>query len=766
MIRLALPNSPYIVPETGLPVEGRMKVFLHDSAEYAELSTLQGEEYVQAANPQLLHAGLPFATLFTPLGVFDVVIEQYIGVPGEMSVYSPDSDFEQIGVYRTGMDFDIASFSRNTVDTLDELRDVDPALKMVTVKWYATAGDCVPRTYIWDAASENTEDGGYVIGSDVSDTGKWILMWDDEVLPCSVYGVKPGTEANITLLLSYPALVGSFQLATAPRVRFTRGTYTTNNTWNTTKELLFDPGAKFTEAIFVCPAAEISGNSAYVADFEFTSPTAEAHSSWFRSVTGFWFSGAKRLVIDGTNYFADTVVSGSPVVENAIIEGSNRMAVTYNAGRYIQFRRCAFCATEIFSPSQDFVKFSWAKWQDEIWTTRVASNFDFGSISGGHHVEFFVSDDNSLRLAEFGDADIWLRAIDACLRDTAYSNTIADLEGRRISAFSFTRFTELRNASVAGNIELAGAPTGFAINNVTCDGDVNGGTNPVVTNSRLRWGTEWTGSFNARDSYLLGGNITGTHDITVNGGFWGMNLKDATDNSTDTGTKVFQDVDFSKTSGSHKTKNLFLLGCKVTLQDIEIYPVYDDDSGLFYFNGRIEGCTVYGTKAIHYTMVRGLGDGCKECAFTYSWLNNSFNGNDEGLSIDYWVDPPGQVCMVSRNDNDVLYQGNSGQCPQEKWTGNTTHSWESCTFYTDQGPDSASTSGYKADVGARVCPVFNRVSHVGFCYPVKYAYRIAGDAVGLAFKAATDPGPDKYGDLFDVVFEMISSGGSTTFNYV
>lgn len=177
--KLSIDNAPFLGRDSGLPVEGRIKIYLHDSDDLARVYTLEGQAYVEAANPQLIHTGYPDASLFVDVGLYDIVVEKYFGTEGEMSVDSPDSDFVQMAVYEFGLDMDIESMTRNEVDTIDELRSTDPSMHCVRVLWYSEPGDCVPRTYVWDPDSVNQEDGGYVIGSDISDSGRWILVWAD-----------------------------------------------------------------------------------------------------------------------------------------------------------------------------------------------------------------------------------------------------------------------------------------------------------------------------------------------------------------------------------------------------------------------------------------------------------------------------------------------------------------------------------------------------------------------------------------------------------
>lgn len=410
-MKLSLPNDVYIVRETGLPVEGRMKVYLHESDTYADVYTLDGQEYVQAENPQLLHAGLPEATLFTDTGVYDIVIEQYIGQEGGMSVESPDEDFSRIDEFQWGLDFDPDSHTANRVDTIDELRSADPSLGAVTVSWYSAPGDCFPRTYWWDGASVNDEDGGYVIASDVSDTGRWILMWGEPVLPASVYGVSAADTSNINLLLNYPATVGSFALRTATAVRFPAGTYSTGVDYATSKDLVFDTGAKFTSTLFSCPRAIVPGsNTDYVADFSFTGDNVEAHSSWFRTVNSWWKCGAHTMFIDQVNHFANTALPTAAELLDTVLVGNTRIPTVYVNGSYIRLRNCTVLGRKVFAPGADYLVFANMTFTTDWFTSTAASQYDFGPVTAGHRIDARTANGNVLEFSNFGNPNVYYSA--------------------------------------------------------------------------------------------------------------------------------------------------------------------------------------------------------------------------------------------------------------------------------------------------------------------------------------------------------------------
>lgn len=448
-MKLSLPNDVYIVRETGLPVEGRMKVYLHESDTYADVFTLEGADYVQAENPQLLHVGLPEASLFTDTGVYDIVIEQYIGPEGAMSVESPDEDFAKVDEFQWGLDFNPEAYTANRVDTIAELRQLDPSLKAVTVLWYSEAGDCFPRTYWWDGAAVNDEDGGYVISSEVSDTGRWILMWGDSILPASVYGVTPGDTANMNLLLNYPATVGSFALKTAPIVRFPAGNYSTGVDYATDKDLMFDTGSKFLDTEFVCPRAIIPGSqSDFVADFSFTGDNVTAHSSWFRTVESWWHCGASTMVIDDVNHFTATTLKYTADLLGVTIIGDTRIPTSFLNGAYLKVRNCNILGRHIFSPSQDYLQFSQMKFTTDWFTATNPAQYDFGLISGGHRTECRTAMSNTLDFEDFASPNVYY------LARLANGDTEFDGHGATYSSFTVNdQFTSISNCRVPSMVD-------------------------------------------------------------------------------------------------------------------------------------------------------------------------------------------------------------------------------------------------------------------------------------------------------------------------
>ena len=757
MVKISLPQNQFF-DDAGAPLaSGYVSIFLHGSDNLAPVYTLDGDIYREAANPMPCSHDGRIPTLFFDAAIVDVLVE--------------DRNFAEVDTYQAGFEWP-AEKNDTVVQGIAALKETDPSVGVVTVVGYDQYCEAPPRTYVWDKDSQDTPDDGIVVEGPQGSTGNWILVWCGRELPVTIYGVVPGHEANLSAALGYQSSVGSFGLRTPSVVRFPAGTYSTSSTLSTTKVLSFDRGAKFTAAEFVCPCVEIAGNDGYVADFTFTGSCAQAHSSWFRSVTAFWFSGAKKFIIDNVNYFADSVVHGSPTIENAVIEGSKRMAVTYDSGRYLAITRCAFAAKEIFSPSADFIRFAGMGWHDEIWNDTQPSHYDFGKVTNGHSIEFLSSGVNNMELSQFSNTMVYVRMREANIANVNGASTVLDMQGRTLANFNSSAFIELKECHVTGNITLTSAPSGFRLTDVKCDGNVNGGTNPVVVGCRLTWATEWTGSIEARDSWISGGNLTGSHDISMVGGYWGMNLRDATDNTADTGTKMFTNVEFSKYLGSHKTKNLYLQGCNINGQTFEIYPMYNSTAGKFIFQGRMEGCMVFGTNPVAYKIFHGLGDGCKDCLLAYAWVGNSFVGNAKGLTFEFWADTSVLAEVLALSGHDVTYSGNGGNCPLEAWHGSETNiTWLPCAFYAKDGDiDAPSGNYFRANLSIRAVPNFKgAVSQIGtYGKWTGPAYQIQGGTTTKGYLAATNPAPVQYGygDVFDSVVVRYGSAGDNTVTFV
>ena len=755
------------VDDSGKPIAGRVTFFKHGGNELATVYTMQGTSFVQAQNPQLLDAmGRISETVFFDADILDMKVERYVGDPGAMTVYSPD--YVSYDEFQVGMDYKALLEQTGTVYSVAELKEVDPdEFGLVEVQ------DVPFRRYIWDANATSTPDDGLVVQSDVTSDGRWLLLWDDEMLPSSIYGVQDGNFANIGMLFDYPDIVGSIGLRTPPAIRIMPGTYATTAWTSTTRTIAFSRGVKFTGGGIICPrAVQLDAIDDYVADFEFTDPSCQAHSSWFRSLEWFWMCGSKDLHIDQSQYFVDKQITGARKVEKAVITGFYRLPATYATGAHIFFDKCVFNAAGILSPTADYVRFGNSGWCDEIWSDHTPSHFDFGKISNGNHIEFLSTGVNNQDVGNFDNTMMYVRMMEAQVAFVPGSSLTLDLRGRKLASFSSGSFGKLRNCHVTGNINLANAPSGFWLENVTVDGQIDGGTDLVMVGVVASLVTEWSGSLTAQDCILSGSAVTGVHDITVTGGRWRKSIDNATDNITNPGTIIFRDCVLDGMGTKIHSKNLNFIRCGIYEQDIKVYPVWDSDNSVFLFQGRLEDCEVSGSKPIAYGIFHGLGDNCKDCVLVYTWIGNSFFGNTDGLTFEFWADSTVLAEVLARAGHSVVYSGNSGYCPLEAWHGTYSPvSWVACAFYQADGdPTSPMGNFYRANYAVRCCPPWNEYIGDAGTYNNWYgaSYQMSGGTTTKGYSAATNPMPTSlgYGDAFGSYFVKYGSTGDTALVYV
>lgn len=699
-MKIQIGNEPYLYRPTGLPLEGRLTVYKLNTDVKAKTYTLEGTNFVQAANPVLLHSGLPDDSLFVDVGLYTIRIERYIGPEGQMSVESPDEYFEIVDQYEAGLDFDPQASSANVVDTLEDLQECAVEMKYVTVLWHTSEGDCVPRQYIWDAQSQDTIDGGYVVGSNKSDTGRWILLWGDEILPASVYGVTPANEGNLNGVLSYPATVGSFFLKTAPCVRFQPGDYNNALEWVTDKELVFDGDTRFLGATFTCPRARMMGTFAsYVADFVFTARDAEAHSSWFRTVQGFWKCGAKFLFLDTTNYFANSSLAGQVSLADKVIFGNGRLPCTYNTGAHFVVAANTSISGRIFS-SADFVRFIADGWGDGVFAR--AGTWDPGLISQGHHIQFDSTPDLDL----FESTERWVATMverRARISEQVWTDFTLDLQNRRYinSQLNVGTFRDIRNV-YCNRLYIGNNGADITLHNVhanevsaVCryltvyDSDISFPSEAAIS---AMWGY---------DSRINSSMIWRTPAIQcIFERCWiGIVFNRVTNNEHTESLLSFTDCQFQRNVGI-QTKNLEMYRCRTDNGAIKIYPYKDGDT--YRMRVTLIGNAINSAYPVEFTKIDMIDgryqEDCYDIVLNWNITGNMFSGNTEGLRMRYWQNRTGSYYTRTfikggSGIHSIVYEGNVGQCPDGDMRGvmiadnkaYTEESVSSSTVYKYQG---------------------------------------------------------------------------------
>ena len=263
---LSFPQNQFFDAD-GKPLVGRVTFYVHDSATEADVYTLTGTTYTQASNPQYLtEAGTLENSIFFEASIVDVLLEKYVGSSSMESDTDPSS-WEIVATYSYGLD--IATTEETpTVTTINDLKAISVDYGKALVTGYYAEGDSPARFYIWDASATDTSDGGYVIPSNHTSTGRWILLNEGDTLDCRCYGVDASHTANLPSLLNYKATVGSRLFKTAAKIRFTPETYPTGLSFTTSKIVVLPKNFVYADTL-TCPIAELAPAGSAFANFVF-----------------------------------------------------------------------------------------------------------------------------------------------------------------------------------------------------------------------------------------------------------------------------------------------------------------------------------------------------------------------------------------------------------------------------------------------------------------------------------------------------------------
>jgi hypothetical protein len=170
--------------DAGAPLSaGRVKIYAKGSDTLLPIYEDNGDGFVPAQNPVITANDGRIPTVFWPAALVDVVVEKSNG----------DGTYTELDSFVAGLDLSSVEAVQG-VGSITELRSIMPSENMVVqVNGYYTAGDSPTRKYVWVDDAYNLDDGGYVIGSNHDNGGRWVMLWDDpEFLPASLYGIMCG----------------------------------------------------------------------------------------------------------------------------------------------------------------------------------------------------------------------------------------------------------------------------------------------------------------------------------------------------------------------------------------------------------------------------------------------------------------------------------------------------------------------------------------------------------------------------------------------
>lgn len=657
---LILDNNRQIIPGA------KIEVFDPVSNTHVNIYTYDGsnERYTVATNPVYLNLqSRPEHTYFSKQLVL-CRLYKYIGNFSDPRVDDDTNNWKFIREWN-------GAFQQDTVknDTIifgiESLAEANPLLGSVTVVGYWNNTDCEARTYVWDGNCVQTPDNGYIVKNSELDTGRWILKFDGEYLPSTYYGVYPGHEANINALLGYVDSVGTAEIKTAPGVYFVPGTYNASTVaLATAKKLLIDASTTFTRTSITASNIEIIGKpEVAMCDFYVTNPDAEVHSGWYKTVFAFLNSGAKTLHIDETNHFTDTQLIARTELTNKIIEGTSRLPVTYGENGSIKINNCLILGEKLFN-STDKLAFANMAIKDSWWNVPV--DIDFANT-----VTARSSALNKILIENFTNTYAYVNAMAADVR------TELDLDGRVLTnGFSLPAIVDtLRNCKVEGNFAAHHVGSDILFENVVTDNIAMSARFLTVKNSDISFATPPSLSKLLAYDSSIGTQTVWTDkniEIEMYKCRFSCNLQRVTNNTDDEDLIWLEDCEIG-TNSRIEAKRLHMIRCTTDNAMIKIYPHKTDD--VYYMHAYFEDCTFNNNTPIELTKV-DTDESCYDVVADWTFLGNTFNGNNEGLRCRLYADrlgtnPNNKFMKLTQGNiqSNVIYSGNIGKCPLESDRG-------------------------------------------------------------------------------------------------
>ena len=542
------------------------------------------------------------------------------------------------------------SESREYTVGIEGLKDLDPSVNSsVNVLGYFNAYDCPMRQYVWDAECTQDADNGYIVASDVSDKGRWILVFSGEYLPSNYYGVYPGHTSNINALLSYIKYVGTALTKTAPGVWFVPGEYSDSTVaLITNKKLLIDNSTSFSyKSITSNDDIKIVGGETdhCITDLY---GVKSAHSSWYKTLQGFLDSGAKELIFDKSNNFTQaSVMTKNTTLSNVhLVNNTNAYANWMGFNNFtLTLDRCTV-DDHLFYPLTSRIFFQNMLVTDRYFYGPNVNNMDISRINA-----------DNIYLCNFDNAAIYLK----WMYQKGYTDI--DMEGRIVSDIDFAlSLTGLHNCRFNTLTLNDPSKTVFLEN---CQGilrSVNS-ANLIIYNCRLTLDTNLalaqSGLLNIKDSV-----ITGTGDIQAGADF-GMMIEHSTlepsitcPSVTNINAQLYDVIVKSSTVGNIEVKKLEMTNSKAgtikiygsaaaaghTIGNVKLENNVIDDFGFFAVTGfeqYVSNCTFVQTRIVNNTFNN---------SFTCPFYAKDSGGNKYEF-------------ISSTGNHDYLYKGNHGNCP-------------------------------------------------------------------------------------------------------
>lgn len=556
------------------------------------------------------------------------------------------------------------------VNGLSSVKSANTEIGKLTVVGYWNNDDCEARTYIWDATCNQDQDNGYIIKSNNSDTGRWILKFDGEYLPSTYYGVYPGHEENINALLNYIDTVGSSDTPTAPGVYFVHGFYDAATTrLTTTKKLLVDADTYFTRTEIECNDLKVVGHATNaICDFKFNGKNAEAHSSWYKSAQAFLQSNAQTFVFDEDNHFSTNTITVPVTMVDKTIVASKTPSLNYTNTGYLYLTNCVIVGHPFNKNTR--VKFVRMYITDDWFYAMTLNDWDFGAVTQGKHIEATTNNLCTLNINNFKNNNVYLKAV------VANGDTSFNGGGRKYTSSYGAKFTTVKNAEFT-NYGIVDGITGSFVTFDDCKIDsmiVNRrGTFVNFNNSEVTT----TASFdNVSQLYLKKSKFTMSYN-SLNLSNTSMFFEDSEIDASITYTRV-ENSDITKRyvpvntlsiknsvmKRTIMTKNITAVDSTFS-ESITIRPYYTDSK--WCLGARFDGCTFTGSSKVVFKLESYSSDASYIGTAEYGTLifrNNKFYQSDEyGIYMPYLCNAVNHTLFAKIAYMSHAYKNNLGNCP-------------------------------------------------------------------------------------------------------
>ena len=643
-------------------VNGKVEILDPISNNPIDVWTYTDAEYTAASNPvRLSIEGRAEQTIFSDRLSY-IRVYKYLGLDEHN-----EEIFEFVRDYLVG--FDEQSESREYVVGIEALKDLDPSINSaVNVMGYYELGDCPMRQYVWDPNSQLDADGGYIIASNVSATGRWILQFNGEYLPSSYYGVWPGKEANINALLSYVEVINGKK--TAPGVWFVPGEYSDSTVaLITNKKLLIDNSSSFSyESITSNYDIKIVGGETdhYITDLY---GVKTARSSWYRTLQGFLDSGAKELIFEKKNNFAQaSVMTKNTVLRNVhLVNKTDTYAGWLGFGNYkITLDNCTV-DEHLFYPSTSRLYFQNMLVTDRYFYRPNVNNMDISRINA-----------DNIHLCNFDNAEIYLK----WMYQKGYTDI--DMEGRLVSDINFApSLTGLRNC-LFNTLTLNDSEKSVFLEN--CQGTIRSVNVKSLAVNKCRLTIDVDVTLNGGILDIVDSELSGSGTISAGNSF-ALNIERS---------KVTQNITFPYiTNPATQYYDIIIDNSNITgVIEVKKLTMTNSKAGTVKIYGASGSISLVGNVKLEnnviddfgFFTVTGFEQYISNCTFVQTRIvNNTFNNS---FTCPFYVtgSDGNKYEFISRKGNhDYLYKGNKGQCPIDSTQLYTTLPYEGGAYKDDNG---------------------------------------------------------------------------------